>query len=109
MLSYRRSPLTLDGVTDSYLACTKAPPRDVPKAFGLGLCGAPRNHGGPCQYAWNGGFATITTDTDPDPVTRAGQIESLYRRARAHHKVAMVCAWIQVAALAFTLSRVLWP
>jgi hypothetical protein len=79
------------------LACTKAPPNIAPiRAMGVGSCVAPRNHDGPCEYEWNGGRLTLEVTRGPSPMDRAAEIESLYRRARKYHLIAMVCCAVLV-------------
>jgi hypothetical protein len=108
----RRSPLRLDGVTPepTYLACTKAPPGDVPKSLGLGSCVAPRNHKGDCQYAFAGGVATV--GRGPSPMDRAEHIERLYRSTRRAYVVSLAATSLSVFSAVFLVLKALgqtWP
>jgi len=96
----------LDGVNDSYLACTKSPPRDVPKAMGLGLCAAPRNHDGPCQFEWADGYVQVEVGRGPTPREQGDRYRRIARRAMV---VAVVCACINLVSVCFGLFRVLFP
>jgi hypothetical protein len=77
---------------NDYLACTKAPPADVPREMGVGSCVAPRNHEGPCEYAWHGGVVRVEVEKHKHPLDTIAEVELLLKKARRFNRASMAGA-----------------